>query len=242
MAPACPHKDKVCRCCKKKGHLDRVCHAKARTLAKSDPPATGPSSDKKSPKRTHYVQDQPVQEDNSSGDKYGLNVIHDDHSSPFTITLHIKYTPVKMEVDTGAAVSIISEATFQRLQQSPCAPILESANSKLKTYTGQDIAVRGTAQFTIRYKSTQLYLGVHVVSGTGLNLLGRDLITPLEVDLDNLITPLEVDLDNLITPLEVDLDNLKEIRSLELDSPLQELLDKHALVFTEGWDALMVPL
>jgi len=74
-------------------------------------------------------------------------------------------------------------------------------------YTGQDIAVLGAAQLTIRYKSTQLYLSVHVVSGTGPNLLGRDLITPLGVDLDN----------------------FKEIRSLELASPLQELLDKHAL-------------
>ena len=208
LAPVCPHKEKVCRHCKKKGHLDRVCRAKARALAKSDPPATAPSSDKK---RTHYVQEHPEQEDNSSGDEYGLNVIHDEHSPPFSVTLHINDTPVEMEVNTGAAVSIINEATFQRLQQSSCAPTLERVSSKLKTYTGQDIAVLGAAQLTIRYKSTQLYLTVHVVSGTGPNLLGRDLITPLGVDLDN----------------------FKEIRSLELASPLQELLDKHALVFSE---------
>ena len=208
MAPVCPHKEKVCRHCKKKGHLDRVCRAKARALAKSDPPATAPSSDKK---RTHYVQEHPEQEDNSSGDEYGLNVIHDEHSPPFSVTLHINDTPVEMEVNTGAAVSIINEATFQRLQQSSCAPTLERVSSKLKTYTGQDIAVLGAAQLTIRYKSTQLYLTVHVVSGTGPNLLGRDLITPLGVDLDK----------------------FKEIRSLELASPLQELLDKHALVFSE---------
>ena len=211
LAPVCPHKEKVCRHCKKKGHLDRVCRAKARALAKSDSPATGPPSDK-SPKRTHYVQEQPEQKDNSSGDEYCLNTIQDEHSPPFTITLYINDIPVEMEIDTGAAVSIINEATFQRLQQSSCAPTLEPANSKLKTYTGHDIAVQGAAQFTIRYKSTQLYLAVHVVSGTGPNLLGRDLITPLGVDLDN----------------------LKEIRSLELASPLQELLDKHAPVFSEG--------
>ena len=52
---------------------------------------------------------------------------------------------------------------------------------------------------------------MHVVSGTGSNLLGRDLITPLWVDLDN----------------------FKQIRSLELASPSQELLDKHAPVFSD---------
>ena len=75
----------------------------------------------------------------------------------------------------------------------------------------------GTSQqqaedFRIRYKSTQLYLAVHVVSGTGPNLLGRDLVTPLGVDPDN----------------------FKEIRPLELASPLLELLDKYAQVFSEG--------
>ena len=32
----------------------------------------------------------------------------------------------------------------------------------------------------------------------------------------------------------MDLDNLKEIRSLKLASPLEELLGKHAPVFSEG--------
>ena len=53
---------------------------------------------------------------------------------------------------------------------------------------------------------------MHVVSGTGPNLLGRDLITTLGVDLDN----------------------IKQIRSLEVANSLEELLDKHAPVFSEG--------
>ena len=126
-------------------------------VAKSDPPATGPSSDKK---RTHYIQEQPEQEDNSSGDEYILNAIDDEHSPPFTVTLHINNAPVQMEVNTSAAVSIINEATFQRLAVLMCP--------HPGTSQQQD------EDFTIRYKSTQLYLAVHVVSGTGPNLLGRD--------------------------------------------------------------------
>ena len=106
LAPASPHKEKVCRYCKTKGHLDRVCCAKAHALAKSDPPATGPSSDKKPPpKRTHYIQEQPEQEDNSGGNEYSLSAIHDEPCPQFTITLHINNTPLEMEVNTGARES-----------------------------------------------------------------------------------------------------------------------------------------
>ena len=90
-----------------------MCRVKARALAKSDPPATGPSPDKKPPQKTHCVQEQSEQEDNSSGDEYSLTAIHDEHSSPFAITLHINDTPVEMEVNTGAAVPILNETTFQ---------------------------------------------------------------------------------------------------------------------------------
>jgi len=144
-----------------------VCRAKAHALAKGDPPTTSPSLDKEPPKRTHCVQEQPEQKDNSSRDEYSVNAVHDEHSPPFTVTLHINDTPVEMEVNTGAAVSIINEVTFQRLQQSSGAPTLEPVSSKLKTYTGQDIAVLGAAQFSIRYISTQLYLTVHVVPRAG---------------------------------------------------------------------------
>ena len=37
----------------------------------------------------------------------------------------------------------------------------------------------------VRYNSKQLSLSVHVVSGSGSNLLGRDLITSLGVSIDN---------------------------------------------------------
>ena len=106
-----------------------MCRAKAWALAKGDLPATSPSSDKKPPKRTHYVQEQPKQKDDSSRDEYSLNAVHNEHSLSFTVTLHINDTPVEMEVNAGAAVSIINEATFQRLQQSSGAPTLEPVSS-----------------------------------------------------------------------------------------------------------------
>ena len=62
----------------------------------------------------------------------------------------------------------------------------------------------------IRHKEN-VCLSIHVVSGVGPNLLGRDLITALEVNLQD----------------------LEQIRSLDLSSPLNTLLDKHSKLFQQ---------
>ena len=49
---------------------------------------------------------------------------------------NINNAPVKFEVDTGAAVSILNAATFYSVQQSIGDFPLTPATSKLKTYTG----------------------------------------------------------------------------------------------------------
>ena len=101
-----------------------------------------------------------------------------------------------MEIDTGADVTIITQDTLEKLQQS----------------AGEDQHWRGgVVQLMVRYNSKHVSLSVHVVSGSGPNLLGRDLITPLGISLDN----------------------LKEIRSVDLVCSVQEVVNSNALVFSE---------
>ena len=61
-------------------------------------------------------------------------------SQPLEVQVHVNETPLKMEVDTGAAVSIISEETGKTL-----FPNLKLQPSKLvlKTYTEEPMAVVG---------------------------------------------------------------------------------------------------
>jgi len=51
----------------------------------------------------------------------------------FEVELKLDGTPLRMEVDTGASVSLISESKFRQLW--PSRP-LESSTVRLRTYTG----------------------------------------------------------------------------------------------------------
>ena len=170
---------------------------------------------KQSPK-TNFMQNLPAQEEpgqheSTSGDKYSLNAVQGKRASPppFTLSLKINGTPVKMEVDTGAAISILNEPTFNRVKQSSSGQLtLGLSRRNLKTYTGGDITILGEATCIVSYNGAPLSESLPVVTGAGPNLLGRDLITTFGVDLQNLTT----------------------VNTIAAGAPLQELLHK---IFSE---------
>ena len=115
-----------------------------------------------------------------------------------------------MEIDTGAAVSIISESTYSNIRQRSFVSPIQPADSKLRTYTGDHIDVLGITQMKVRYDGKELCLSVHVVKGSGPSLLGRDWLSHLEV-------------------------NLKQVKvhSVENADSVQRLIDKYPTVFSE---------
>ncbi|BHF62060.1 hypothetical protein SprV_0100504100 [Sparganum proliferum] len=91
--------------------------------------------------------------------------------SPYTITLPVDHHPVKFEIDTGSAVTLINEASLQKL------PSLLPASSKFRSYTGQNVEVRGVFTAEVEHDGELHYLPVHVVRGSQQpNLLGRNWI------------------------------------------------------------------
>ena len=79
-----------------------------------------------------------------------------------------------MEIDTGAARSIISKATFERIWIPGNAPALKETASRLKTYTGELIKVCGEIEVDVRLERRHALLSLIVVEGNGPSLLGRD--------------------------------------------------------------------
>ena len=187
LAPSCKFKDKVCRYCKKKGHLEKVCRAKT-----------------KQRQTNHYLDECDEQE----GLEEDIFNISDQKCAPIVIHLTLSDLPVTMEVDTGASTTVISNETFRRIQQIKHVD-LQPARVRLKTYTGESIPVLGCATLQARYDKHQSDVCVHVVSGDGPNLLGRDLLKQLEVDMGSIHNT-----------------------SVHDNSPLNEVLQKYKEVFS----------
>ena len=87
--------------------------------------------------------------------------------------------PVSMEINTGAAVSIILKENWEaRFAGLPLAkPILS-----LRTYTAERMVVLGKASVQVRYGK---YCGKHTVyveEGLGPTLLGRDWLHLIPLD------------------------------------------------------------
>lgn len=84
-----------------------------------------------------------------------------------------------MEVDTGAAVSIISEQTKKKL-----FPNLDLKEVFIgpKTYTGERIPILGEAAVEVKYNEQSHKLSLIVVKGKGHNLFGRDWLMHFQLD------------------------------------------------------------
>ena len=93
---------------------------------------------------------------------------------PLLVSVSIDNASLEMEIDTGASVSIISEETYNRLWSPEDAPPLQESSVKLRTYSGEQIGVKGSTTVTVRYKNQTEQLPLVVANGSGPSLLGRD--------------------------------------------------------------------
>ena len=163
----CRFRDAVCHYCKKRGHIVRVCRSRRRDGGKK-------------------VQALSIEDDANEDSDSGLTVkaIGAENSKrlsgqPITVTVFVNEREVAMELDTGAAVSIMSEQTLRRV--FPEAPLKQTA-VLLKTYTGEPVKVLGELTAAVRYGKQCCTLPLLVVSGTGPTLLGRDWLKHIQLD------------------------------------------------------------
>ena len=82
-----------------------------------------------------------------------------------------------MEVDSGAAVSLATETAVASLLSTT---ELQSTDTVLKTYTGEQIPVKGALKVDVEQRCSQL--SMLVVQGSGPCLLGRDWLAAIRLD------------------------------------------------------------
>ena len=116
---------------------------------------------------------------------------------------------VGMQVDTGAAVSIMPEATFRQLW--PNRELLPS-QIRLQAYTKVPIPVIGCCIVNVGYEGQSAEMPLVIVADTGPALLGRDWLGQIRL-------------------------NWHQIHHVH-NSSLQSLLAQHSAVFEEGLGTL----
>ena len=84
-----------------------------------------------------------------------------------------------MELDTGAAVSIVSSTIYNKLfPKLPEKPL----TIRLSSYTGDPITVAGELKVTASYDQQCKQLTLYVVQGGGPCLLGRDWLQQIRLN------------------------------------------------------------
>lgn len=190
VASKCRFKGAKCHKCGKTGHLQRVCHSK---------PKDGRKRNSRSVNR--------VEEE----EEYCLLQLRPPQSTPpLKVTLKLEDCQVEMEIDTGEALSLVSEATFEKLWKEK--PALAPSQVRLCSYSGEPIPVIGSVEVNVAYKQQSARLPLLVVLGDGPSLLGRNWLSQLKLD-------------------------WQEIHHLST-TQLQTLLDKYDSVFQEGLGTL----
>ncbi len=108
--------------------------------------------------------------------------VTDQQAERLRTTVTVNNKELVMEVDTGASVSVVSKATYQKLRGEGAVQELHPPRVKLQTYTGQGIAVVGSTTVNVQMSGQVKPLPLTVVGGSGPSLLGRDWLAKLPLD------------------------------------------------------------
>ncbi|PIK56483.1 hypothetical protein BSL78_06598 [Apostichopus japonicus] len=151
----CWFKDKDCHNCGKRGHIAKVCWSKI-SKVKQVNEDTGQANDK-------------------LFDLFNVN----DGRAPLAVDIKIDGQSVRMEVDTGASMSIVSEKTFKANWPNK---EWHKTDIVLRTYTGATVEILGETEVTVEYQRQKCKLLLIVIRGEGASLLGRDWLQKIRLD------------------------------------------------------------
>ena len=171
-ASQCKFKDSTCHNCGKVGHIRKTCRSKP----KDREGKKGSKQKKNSVRRLQEEQDEEESSSNGEEEYKLLQVRARKRSKPLELNLELESKPIVMELDTGASVSLVSEAA-----QWPKARLQES-RARLCTYSGERLPVLGELLVNVKYRGQEKQLPLVVLKGDGPNLFGRNWLEELRLD------------------------------------------------------------
>ena len=138
--------------------------------------------------------------------------------------------PLALEIDTGAATSLINEETYRNLWENP--PVLQPAHECLRSYLGEKIPLLGSTRVNIKYGDQSADVQVLVVQGKRANLFGRDWLKEIRLDWGSIMkvgnTELEDTLNKYSDVFREELGELKDRQvKIDITVPAQPRFYKH---------------
>ena len=107
-------------------------------------------------------------------------------SNGIEVPVKLNGTPLLMELDTGAGVSLISSETYTRhFKDTPLRP----SNTCLHTNTGHPVKVSGQLDVHLTYQDQSADVPLIVVEGSGPSLPGRDWLSHVKLKWKKICSP-----------------------------------------------------
>ena len=207
----CRLKEATCHGCGKKGHIKRACKSsrQPRRRGRKTPTPRGKEV-------TKWVNKD--QSDEDSDESVEVHVVGKSLTNLIHVEVRINGKPLSMEVDTGAAVSLIS---YKKLKQVLPRIRIRKTTVVLRTYTSEVIPVRGEVQVNVTYGEQKKLLTLNVTKQEGPCLLGREWLTSIRLDwkmiglatVDKVQTRLHEMLKRYSEVFQDDLGTMKEIKA-----------------------------
>ena len=175
----CHFKTEKCFSCQNVGHIQRACRsAKQRQSVKppaqSKQPIRNVPEDRQKPKEADEYEDLPL-----------MNVYAINHK-PLMVSLEVENRAVQMELDIGAAVSLVSHKTYKKLQLSNKP--LEKSTMQLTTYSSESIKVQEVVNVDVNCEGQQATVPLYVVEGNGPDLFGRNWLEVFKLNWNKICT------------------------------------------------------
>lgn len=209
LAPKCRFINEKCRSCGKVGHIAKVCRSKPASTTTTSNSQVRPKQHPKPNFRTNTVEvvtpdDPQPTSAYTPPDSYNMFNLSA-RSLPMMVSVQLNGKPLEMELDTGAAISVISECTFKSsgLQESV---VISHTDIALRTYLGKELPILGTTDIEVTYESQKMTLPLVIVKGEGASLFGRNWIEHIQL-------------------------NWSSINSVNTERNVEEIIDQHPGLF-----------
>ena len=129
------------------------------------------------------MKDNEIEEED---DNYGIYSLGKEQAEPYVVDVLVSNESLKMEVDTGAAVSVMNEDTYTLLKKKHPNLQLKESKVRLNTYTGEQVKVLGQVETSVKYEDQEGVWPLLVITGKGPNLIGRNWLQKIKINWNNL--------------------------------------------------------